>query len=170
MADAKSTLVFLIGMPGCGKTSLGRACAESLGVPFLDMDIEIEKQAGMPITQIFAEKGEAAFRDMETAWLRGEEHTTGSIISTGGGVILRGGNVRLMRGMGRILFIDRPLEALEASVAPGADRPLVQARSDLRTLYDARIELYRAAADITVTNQGSFAEVLTALRGQVAAV
>ena len=114
----KENLV-LIGMPASGKTTIGRAAAEKLGRPFLDLDDAITKMDGRPIPQIFREDGEAFFRDLETKAVREAAAQTGQVIATGGGCILRQENVRLLRMNGKCILLDRPLDAL----LPTQDRP-----------------------------------------------
>jgi shikimate dehydrogenase len=175
--------IYIIGMPGSGKTSLGKAAAEALGLPFLDMDAEIEKAEGMPIRDIFSQKGEAYFRERESALLADNTNTTrstkreqsdlqsednsASIISTGGGVVLRESNVRAMREQGLVIFIDRPLQVLEESVKPQAERPLVQAGADLEKLYRERISLYRKAAHCVVDNSRTVEDALADLEAAI---
>jgi shikimate dehydrogenase len=99
--------VALIGMPGCGKTSAGRELARLTGRELLDMDGEIEKRAGCTIPEIFNKEGEDAFRALETQVLSDFSKMSGVIISTGGGVVTRPENRRLLRQNSTVVFLDR---------------------------------------------------------------
>ncbi len=136
--------IYLIGMPGSGKSTVGRALGKRLGRPFIDTDEEIVRSAGMPIPAIFAQEGEAGFRRREAEALAAVAHTArGAVIATGGGAILRQENVRHMRRGGRIYFLDRRLE----NIRPTKDRPLSQDRQALQQRYEERYPLYIAACD-----------------------
>ena len=136
--------IFLIGMPGSGKSTVGRRLAAVLGRPFLDIDEEIVRAVGKDIPAIFAESGEAAFREIEARVLRETcLHTRGAVIATGGGAILREENVHAMRRVGRIYFLDRDI----ANIRPTADRPLSRDREALAARYRERHPLYLQAAD-----------------------
>ena len=136
--------IILIGMPGCGKSTLGRLLAEDLGKRFVDCDAEIERMAGKTIPQIFEQDGEEAFRAIETAALDEITRESGVVIATGGGVVTRERNLALLHQNGRVLFLDTPPDAL-----PTNGRPLSQQKTPA-VLYAERLPLYRAAADITV--------------------
>lgn len=153
MWQARSNLV-LIGMPGSGKTAVGRACAQLLGRPFVDVDEAVAEAAGKPIAAIFQEGGEAAFRKMEARAIQAAARETGQVVATGGGAVLRPGNVARLRQNGVLLHLTRPLERL----ALGGGRPLSQSRADLEALWARRAPLYAAAAQATVENAGSVAE------------
>ena len=137
--------IVLVGMPGCGKTTLGRLLAERLGLSFIDGDEEIVRREGMSIPQIFAERGEAAFRDCEAAAIRESLATLGGhVIATGGGAILREKNVFRLKQNGIVVFMDRPLDQIAAT----GDRPLSSNREMLEARYRERYPKYRACADI----------------------
>ena len=142
LAAEKENIV-LTGMPGGGKTTIGKLLARDLGRPLLDVDACIVEKAGMPITDIFAQFGEPYFRDLETEVIRELSTRNGLIISTGGGSPLRQQNVDALRSNGRIWFLDRPLEAL----LPTDDRPLANSAEKIRALYAARYEIYCRTAD-----------------------
>lgn len=150
--------LILIGMPGSGKTSLGRRLAKKLHRPFVDVDQEIEKTVGKTVTEIFATEGEDGFRRWETqifaSLVRG-----GRVIATGGGVVTRQENYAIAK-RGTVLFIDRPLNLLMQSVQTDT-RPLLRDGAErLRQLYAERYESYCRWADIRILNQGSFVRTL----------
>jgi shikimate dehydrogenase len=147
--------VSLIGMPGCGKSSIGSALANALGKTLIDLDLEIEKAAGMPVPDIFTRQGEAAFRryEAQAAARFGKENH--QVIACGGGIVKTPGNVRQLRQNGPVLWIRRPVEAL-----PMAGRPLSTGRVRLHEMEQERCPLYEAAADAVVENTGTFRQAV----------
>ncbi len=144
----------LIGLSGCGKSTIGKRLARKLRMPLLDTDTMIEKNSGRTIPDIFARDGEEGFRTMESACAREAAAYDGAVISTGGGMILRGENMDALSKNGIIVFIDRHPSHILRSTTLG-DRPLVQNDRDrLFRLYAARIALYRRHADVTIPNHG----------------
>lgn len=140
--------IVLVGMPGCGKSTLGRMLAERLGLQFTDSDDAIVRRAGKPIPTIFAEQGETAFRDIESAVIREEIAPCGGcVIATGGGAILREENVFSLKQNGILIFLDRPLDQIAAT----GDRPLSANREMLEARYRERYPKYRACADILLS-------------------
>lgn len=133
--------IILVGMPGCGKSTLGKLIAERLGRRFVDCDQELVAAVGKPIPQIFAEEGEEGFRAHETAVLADISKESGLVIATGGGVVTRERNLPLMHQNGRVLFLD-----IKPDELPTDGRPLSQARTPA-VLYAERLPLYRLAAD-----------------------
>lgn len=144
----KQSLV-LIGMPGCGKSTIGRLLAQKTGKEFYDTDDIIIQKAGMPISRIFNQCGEKAFRDMEQKCIAELSLKNGAVIATGGGAILRPENVHNLKKNGQLLFLDRPLE----DIIPTEDRPLSANREELYNRAKERMPLYRREADriISVT-------------------
>lgn len=136
--------IVLIGMPGCGKTTLGKLLASALGKTFVDADEALVKAAGKPIPEIFAEEGEAGFRRRETEVLRALGKEKGQVIATGGGAVTVKENYPLLHQNGKIVFLDIPPAGLSV-----AGRPLSKARSP-EVLYRERLPLYRKFADLTV--------------------
>jgi len=141
--------IILVGMPGCGKTSIGKLLAQRTGRPFLDADEELEKAMGKSPAQIIQEQGEAAFRAAETRILSDLGKRSGCVIATGGGCVTREENDDLLHQNGKIFWIRRSLEKL-----PTDGRPLSQQNS-LETLYRQREALYARFADGVVENDGS---------------
>ena len=151
--------IVLIGMPGAGKTAIGRILAQKTGREFVDSDEEIAKRAGKTIPALFAADGEAAFRDLEAEVTRKAASKTGCVISVGGGTVLRAENVRRLKQNGRLVFLDRPLDAL----VPSPDRPLGDTAEKVAQLSAERDPIYRAAADLTVPVAGSPEETAEAV-------
>ena len=139
--------LMLIGMPGCGKTTVGEALAQRLGRELVDTDAVIEEMAGCSIPEIFARDGEEAFRKLEHQALCRVAKGSGLVIATGGGIVTRPENRDPMRQNSTIIFLQRELDRL-----PTDGRPVSQA-NDLSRLYEQRLPLYRAAADLTVDNR-----------------
>ena len=142
--------IVLIGMPGAGKTTIGRILSQKTGREFVDFDEDVAKHAGKTIPAIFASDGEAAFRDLEAEVTRKAASKTGCVISVGGGTVLRAENVRRLKQNGRLVFLNRPLAAL----VPSPDRPLGDTAEKVARLYAERAPLYAAAADLTVPVAG----------------
>ena len=136
--------IILIGMPGCGKSTLGALLAERLGRKLVDCDAEIVKDAGCSIPEIFEKEGEEGFRARETEAVARVCRESGLVIATGGGVVTRERNIPLLNQNGRVIFLDTPPEGLSV-----AGRPLSKARSP-EVLYKERLPLYRAAANVTL--------------------
>ena len=136
--------IVLVGMPGSGKSTVGKQLAKKTGRPLIDLDEEIARRAGKPIPDIFREEGETAFRELEGKLLAEFSDRTGQIIATGGGAVLRPENRTALRRTGRVYWLHRDLSAL-----PTHGRPLSQG-ADLEEMYRARRPLYAAAADRTV--------------------
>ena len=150
--------IALVGMPSCGKSTLGRLLAKQLGRPLVDLDEEIVKADGRSIPDIFAAEGEAGFRAKEAAQIARFGKEKGLVLSCGGGAVKRAENVRALRQNGVVLFIDRPVEAL----AVGGNRPLSSSAEALRIMEAQRRPLYLAAADAVISNTGTLAEALAA--------
>ena len=136
--------IVLIGMPGAGKSTVGKALAEELGRQFVDIDAEIVKAAGKPIPEIFADDGEKAFRDLETEVLAEFTKQSRLVIATGGGAVIRAENRRLLRQNGTVVHLKRDLSDL-----PKDGRPLSQKHS-AEELWNARKAFYEGAADYEV--------------------
>lgn len=149
----------LIGMPGCGKTSVGREAAGLMGRDFVDLDQMISAQAGRPIAEIFAEDGETAFRQLESQVIREIAGKTGLVIATGGGGVLRHENVMRLRQNGCLFLLDRPPEQL----LPTEDRPLANTFEKLHCLYRQRLPLYHAAADQIIPTENSVSKTAQAV-------
>ena len=141
--------IVLIGMPGCGKTTIGALLAEKLGRTLADADEKIISLAGKSIPDIFAQDGEPTFRDWETKALTELGKQSGLVIATGGGCVTKKRNYPLLHQNGYLVWLER-----DCSVLPTDGRPLSQA-NDLGKMYAARKPLYEAFADIRVENTGT---------------
>ena len=143
--------VVLIGMPGSGKSAVGKILAGQTGRPLIDTDQLITEKAGKSIPEIFREDGEPAFRDLESTVIREVSLLGGQIVSTGGGAVLRPENVAVLRQNGRLFWLDRNPEVL----VPTDDRPLADTAEKMKQLHLAREPIYRAAADEIISVTGS---------------
>ena len=150
----------LTGMPGSGKSTVGRVLARQLGRELVDTDTEIIRLAKKPIPEIFAQRGERGFRDLESQVIQEVSRRTGLVIATGGGAILREENVRSLRQNGRIYFLDRPAE----DILPTDDRPLARDMEAVRQRYAERYPRYTSTADAAVPVRGSAEDVAAAIR------
>lgn len=137
--------IALVGMPGCGKSTVGRLLSKELGKPFLDTDTMVEETAQRSIPAIIAAEGETAFRDREQAAVEKAGKQLGSVIATGGGAVLREQNRLALRQNACVVFLERPIEELATD-----GRPLSKGGAALSGLYEKRLPLYRAVADHTV--------------------
>lgn len=156
---AQTENVVLIGMPGAGKTSCGRALARLLGRPFVDLDEAIALETGRGAAQIIREDGEDAFRAVETEVTGRYAARSGLVVACGGGVVTREANYPLLHQNGRIVFLDRPVSELSSD-----GRPVSQAKGVERVAAE-RMGLYRAWADVTVTCTGTPAGDAESVRG-----
>ena len=152
--------IVLTGMPGSGKSTVGRVLARQLDRELVDTDTEIIRVAKMPIPEIFAQRGERGFRDLESQVIQEVSRRTGLVIATGGGAILREENVRRLRQNGRIYFLDRPAE----DILPTDDRPLARDMEAVRQRYAERYPRYTSTADAAVPVRGSAEDVAAAIR------
>lgn len=145
------TNIVLIGMPGSGKSSIGKAIARREGKKFIDLDAVVSQNAGMSIPEIFASSGEAAFRALERKAVEEMSKENGAVISTGGGVVLNQANYYSLKQNGRIYFIDRDNDCLATR-----GRPLSQNSTAIEEMGKKRLPLYREFADVTIKNDGDF--------------
>ena len=146
--------IVLVGMPGCGKSTVGGMLAALLHKKFVDIDAEIVKQAGMSIPEIFQKSGEDGFREWETQVLTQIGKESGLVIATGGGAVTRSENYPLVHQNGRIVWLKRSIHSL-----PTDDRPLSQ-KNRLEEMYAVRKPMYEAFSDCAVVNDGDLNETV----------
>ena len=158
--------IFLIGMQGCGKSSLGKRVARETGLSFMDTDAMVAASAGCTVNEFFEKYGEETFRRAETGALSLLTRERPMIISTGGGTIMNPVNRHIMRAWGAIVLIDRPLEEILSDIKLDR-RPTLRdgGLAEVERVYNERICVYRSLADITVRNdQGYHMAVYTLTR------
>jgi shikimate kinase len=140
--------LILVGLPGVGKTTIGRAAARRLGRSFLDFDQEIERRAGISVREIFRIEGEEHFRALEFALTEELSSSGGMVLSPGGGWITQQRSVELLRSAGRIIYLRASPEAVARRLRRVETRPLLAGRDPvvaLRELYEKRRALYETA-------------------------
>lgn len=168
--DQQGRNIVLSGMMGSGKSTIGRIVAGLLDRPFVDTDKQVEETAGCSVATIFAEQGEAAFRDMEREAVRRVAATQGQVVSLGGGVVMDPDNVAHLRATGDIVWIDVPVEVLVGRLASSAKpnkRPLLEGDQDpdalhsrLSALRAERYDAYASSAVYVLDTMGRSSEVV----------
>lgn len=144
--------IFLVGLAGSGKTTLGKQLAEELQLPFVDLDWEIERRENLSVQEIFAQRGEDQFRRVESEIL-GEWSVSQNdfVMATGGGAPCFFNGIDIINGSGLSIFLDVPVDVLSSRLAGATDRPLLNSSDDderkmkLESLRAARLETYRKA-------------------------
>ena len=142
--------LYLVGFMASGKTTIGKSLADHLGWPLFDIDAEIERREGMPIAQIFEERGEPAFRDLETETIRQRVHLIQagmpSVVVLGGGAFVQARNFEILENNGVTLWLDCPLEIVRKRLGDDdTTRPLARNPQLLAQLYEDRRPLYSRA-------------------------
>ena len=159
--------LFLVGLPGAGKTTLGRTLARRLDKTFVDADAELEARSGVTIATIFEIEGEDAFRDREEAVLASLAERTGVVVATGGGVVIREANRRCLKANGTVLYVHAEPRTVWERTRRSVHRPLLNTPDRLgrlTELYAQRDPLYREVADIVVeSNRGAISRVVERL-------
>ena len=152
--------IVLIGMPGCGKSTIGQLVAQNCGKRFVDCDQVLAQRAGRSIPDLLESEGEDAFRNMETEVLADLGRESGLVIATGGGCVTQPRNLPLLRQNGRIFWIQRDVNAL-----PTEGRPL-SIRSTPAALYAQRLPMYQVFADCIISNDGTCQDAAQAIIAQ----
>ena len=149
--------LFLIGMQGCGKSSLGKRVARETGLSFMDTDAMVAASAGCTVNEFFEKYGEETFRKAETNALAALTYARPMIISTGGGTVLNPVNRHIMRSWGTIVLIDRPLEDILSDIKLDR-RPTLRdgGLAEVERVYHERLPIYRDLADITLRNDQGY--------------
>jgi len=144
--------LFLIGMPGSGKSTVGRALARHAAWPFVDLDREIEDRSGVPVATIFELEGESGFRKREAQLLDEFSRKQGVVLATGGGAVLAIENRERLRSRGLVVYLRSTIDELARRTANDRSRPLLQSldlRARLEQLLSERQALYEATAHLT---------------------
>ena len=149
--------IFIIGMPGSGKSTLGRKVSGSLKLRYVDMDRRIQEILGGSMPEIFARYGEEAFRVAETNLLIALTREEPMVVSTGGGTVMNPWNREIMRNFGLILLVDRPIDQILGDIKLDR-RPIFAGKGleDVESLYHQRIATYRASADLVLDNSHGY--------------
>lgn len=142
--------VYLVGFMGAGKTTVGRELASRLGVPFFDLDALVEAAEGMPIKEIFAEKGEPYFRKREKDLLRTTKWVERGVVATGGGTFTFDENIQFIKSEGLSVFLSAPFQLVRGRIGEkAAERPMFRDDKATHELYQQRLRFYRLA-DLTL--------------------
>ena len=161
--------IVLIGMPGCGKSTIGYRMSQKINYSFFDADKYLEEKENRIISDIFSKEGEEYFRKLETKYLEDLSKKEQIIISTGGGAVKKKENIDILKQDGIIIFLDRTIE--DISKENHENRPLLQNVENLWKLYDERINLYRKYADIIIKNDDDMnvivERIITTLKGKL---
>ena len=157
--------IFLIGFMGAGKSTIAKVLQRELGMELVEMDERIVKEQGMSINDIFAQKGEDGFRDIESQLVIDIGKNKNSIVSCGGGVVVRPQNVENMKKSGKIVFLTATPETILERVKNGKDRPLLNGHMNVEyisELMEKRRQMYEDAADVKVsTDSKTVGEICT---------
>lgn len=159
--------VVIIGMPGSGKTTIGKILGRELDLKFYDMDEYIQERTSKSILELF-ENGEDYFRNIETDMCRELSKEKNVLISTGGGVVKKKENIDVLKKDALIIFLDRPVEKILEDVDV-SKRPLLKdGKERIINLYNERYELYKKYADEIVVNDADMIEVIERLKNVIA--
>ncbi|WP_294348793.1 shikimate kinase [uncultured Clostridium sp.] len=159
MVDGNKENIVIIGMPGCGKSTIGELISKDLNYKFYDMDDYIVKISGKTIKELF-DVSEEHFREWETKACKELSKLTNAIIASGGGVVKKAENIDILRKSCTILFIDRPVEEIIKDIEVGTRPLLKDGPHKIYNLYNERYELYKKAADKIVENKGTLEKVV----------
>lgn len=157
--------IFLIGFMGSGKSTIAKALQKELGFPLVEMDERIVQEQGMSINDIFEKYGEARFRDIESQLIVKLGKQEASIVSCGGGVVVRSENTQNMKQSGKIVFLKAKPQTIYERVKNSTERPILNGHMNVEyiaELMEKRRPLYEAAADITIQTDGKSKEEVCA--------
>lgn len=162
----KCEKIFLVGMPGCGKTTMGKVLAKELKYNFYDMDDYIEEISEKSIKELFSQS-EEIFREWETEACNRLKEKKRSVISTGGGVIKRDINIEILKKSGLVIFINRPVEKIIEDVDVNT-RPLLKAgKEKIYELYNERIGKYKEVCHIEIVNEGFIRDTIDTIKREI---
>ena len=156
-----SNIIFIVGLMGSGKTSVGKVLSKKIQRPFFDIDKEIIKRENLNISQIFDKYGENYFRELEYKTLSKLKDNINSIISTGGGIVLQKENIDIMTENGTIVFLDIDVETQMSRIKNKKNRPLLNSanlKDDLKKMKDDRDKIYKSISNyvIDVSNETKY--------------
>ncbi len=161
--------IVLIGMPACGKSTIGYWLSKKNDYPFFDADKYLEERENRFISDIFSNEGEGYFRELEAKYLKELSEKEGIIISTGGGAVKNNENIDTLKQNGIVIFLNRGI--MDISRENHENRPLLQDINNIQKLYDERINLYRKYADIIISNNDDMDvivdRIIMALKGKI---
>ncbi len=159
--------IIIIGMPGCGKTTIGKLLAKKLNREFIDSDLVFQQTVHPNISEYFSQYGEDSFRTEETRILTQLTQNSNCIIATGGGIVERGENKKILQTGGTVVFIDRPTENIMNDIKTSTRPLLSQGKEKLLSLYEKRYEKYMDFSHIQIKNIGSLQEVTDRIINEV---
>jgi shikimate kinase len=156
--ENQTSCLFLIGMPGSGKSTIGKGLAKTLARPFVDLDQQIEERCGVAISIIFEIEGEQGFRKRETQVLTDAANQRGMVVATGGGAILAPENQAILREQGVVVYLRATVDELLRRTSRDKGRPLLATndpRAKLLELFERRGPIYESLADVVVESGSS---------------
>jgi shikimate kinase len=154
--------LYIVGFMGTGKSTVGRQVARQMGFDFVDSDHEIERLQGKPVSQIFAEEGEARFRALEREFVEHGHAAKKCVVSCGGGLVVPPGMLELLRSRGVVICMHAPIETILKRTLHATHRPLLQVddrEARLRELYAQREQLYRRTGTMVLTDKRPLREI-----------
>ena len=157
--------IILVGMMGSGKTTLGRFLSMILGLPFIDLDKEIELQAGKTIPEIFEDDGEEYFRNFECLILKNIISTGNAIISTGGGIIENSESFDILKEQNRVFYLKTTPEVLYSRIKGDVNRPNLKSFEHFSALLKSREEKYASVSNFIVDVNKTISEIAQEVRG-----
>ena len=156
--------LYLVGFMGTGKTTIGRALGQRIGFAVIDSDHEIERVAGKPVTEIFAQEGEPAFRRLERNFIESGHPVSGQIVACGGGLVVPEGMLELLHQKGVVICLHASLETILKRTQGQRHRPLLNVEdldARVRALYAAREPIYRRAGSMILTDARPLSDIVT---------
>jgi len=162
--EKPATNLYLVGFAGTGKSTVGRQAAQQLRFQLLDSDHEIERLKGRPVTRIFADEGEPAFRALERQFIESGHPTQGCVVSCGGGLVVPDGMLALLQARGVVICLHASIETIIARTSHTTHRPLFQGEDQekrVRELYAKREEIYRRTGTMILTDHRPLRDIVS---------